>query len=292
MREGSVRIGVSGWRYAPWRGAFYPQGLRQRDELAHAARAFSTIEINGSFYSLQRPASWLAWHDATPDDFVFAVKGPRFVTHIKRLREIDAPLANFFASGVLGLRDKLGPVLWQFPPNFRFDPADFEPFLATLPHDTGQALTLARRHDHRVEGRTWLEPGRAAPAAACRRGPPSELRRSRLHGACCASTASPGSWPIRPADGSSTTTSPPTSSTCACTAPRRSTRAPTPTPSSTSGRRASGPGAAAPRRLRARLVAPEATPPRRARDVFCYFDNTDKLQAPLDAARLKARLGV
>ena len=118
-----ARIGISGWRYPPWRGGFYPPGLPQRLELAYAAERMSAIEINGTFYSLQRPSSFAAWRDDTPDEFVFAVKGGRFITHLKRLRDVDAPLANFFASGVLALADKLGPILWQLPPNLAFDAA-------------------------------------------------------------------------------------------------------------------------------------------------------------------------
>ncbi|NKR04636.1 DUF72 domain-containing protein, partial len=110
-----IRVGISGWSYPGWRGDFYPPGLRQRDELAYAAERMSSIEVNGSFYSLQRPTSYAAWHDATPDDFVFAVKGGRFIPHMKRLRDVETPLANFLASGVRALRDKLGPVLWQLP---------------------------------------------------------------------------------------------------------------------------------------------------------------------------------
>ena len=116
-----ARIGISGWRYPNWRRSFYPTGLRQADELAFASERMTSIEVNGSFYSLQRPANWVRWRDATPDGFVFAVKGPRFITHIKRLGDIRAPLANFFASGVLALGSKLGPVLWQLPPNLPFD---------------------------------------------------------------------------------------------------------------------------------------------------------------------------
>lgn len=142
-----TRIGISGWRYSPWRGVFYPKDLVQRDELAFASRAFPTIEINGSFYSLQRPQSYRQWHDATPRGFVFAVKGPRFITHMLRLRDIEKPMANFFASGVLALREKLGPFLWQFPPTFRFDPVLFEAFLALLPKSTRAAADLGRKHD-------------------------------------------------------------------------------------------------------------------------------------------------
>lgn len=145
-----TRIGISGWRYAPWRGVFYPKDLAERRELEFASRRFDTIEINGSFYSLQRPESWRRWRDETPGDFVFAVKAPRYITHMKRLRGIGAPLANFFASGVLELDRKLGPILWQFPPNLRFDEVLWDAFLSALPRDTQAARTLARRHDRRV----------------------------------------------------------------------------------------------------------------------------------------------
>jgi len=147
---------ASGWRYTPWRGVFYPKGLRQKDELVYAASKFATIEINGTFYSLQRPELFAAWHAATPPDFVFAVKGGRFITHMKKLRDIEVPLANFFASGVLRLKEKLGPILWQFPPNFPFDEARFEAFFALLPRDMSEARRLARRHDRRLAGRAWI----------------------------------------------------------------------------------------------------------------------------------------
>jgi len=146
----AVYIGISGWRYAPWRGVFYPKGLAQRRELEFAARRFDTIEINGSFYSLQDARSWQAWHDAAPADFLFAVKCPRFISHIKRLRDVEAPLANFFASGVLLLADKLGPLLWQFPPNMKFDEPLWRDFFALLPRSHRAAAQLAKRHDTRV----------------------------------------------------------------------------------------------------------------------------------------------
>ena len=128
-----VRIGISGWVYPPWRGAFYPKGLRQADELAYASAHVTSIEVNGSFYALQPPANWQRWRDATPDGFVLAVKGPRFVTHIKRLRDVETPLANFFASGLLELGDKLGPLLWQLPPTLAFDADLLDGFLGRLP---------------------------------------------------------------------------------------------------------------------------------------------------------------
>ena len=154
---GEVRIGISGWRYEPWRGIFYPPRLAQRSELAFAARMLPTIEINGSFYSLQRPESYAEWYEETPPGFVFALKGSRYITHMLKLRNAEAPLANFFASGVLRLRDKLGPILWQFPPQLGFDAERFDAFFSLLPRDTGAALALARRHDERLDGRAWLE---------------------------------------------------------------------------------------------------------------------------------------
>jgi uncharacterized protein YecE (DUF72 family) len=156
MKRGDIRIGISGWRYKGWRGIFYPEGLRQKDELAFAAKAFRTIEINGTFYSLQRPEYFTAWRDQTSEGFVFAVKGPRFITHMLKLTRAETPLANFFGNGVLALGAKLGPILWQFPPNFRFHPDKLAAFFAQVPRDTRSAARLARKHDHRIKGRAWL----------------------------------------------------------------------------------------------------------------------------------------
>ena len=146
----AVRIGVSGWSYPSWRGDFYPVGLVQRRELEYAAQWFGSVELNGSFYSLQRPSSFRTWHDQTPDDFEFAVKGGRFLTHMKRLREVETPLANFFASGVLALGHKLGPVLWQLPANFGYDEERLVGFFDLLPRTTGQAARIAEQHDSKV----------------------------------------------------------------------------------------------------------------------------------------------
>jgi uncharacterized protein YecE (DUF72 family) len=156
-----ARIGISGWRYRPWRGVFYPKGLRQADELAYAAERMTSIELNGSFYSLQRPTSWVRWRDGTPAGFVFSVKGPRFITHVKRLGDVDAPLANFFASGVLDLGAKLGPVLWQLPPTLAFDEGLLGSFLSRLPKTRADAAVLAARHDDRMDGRTSFAADRA-----------------------------------------------------------------------------------------------------------------------------------
>jgi uncharacterized protein YecE (DUF72 family) len=153
---GKIYIGISGWRYAPWRGVFYPEGLTQNRELEFASRALPTIELNGSFYALQRPQSYASWYETTPSGFVFSVKGNRYITHIQRLRDIEKPLANLFASGVFNLREKLGPFLWQFPPSFRYDPEQVEHFFSLLPRDTEEALTLARQCEPRMEGRSML----------------------------------------------------------------------------------------------------------------------------------------
>jgi len=151
-----IRIGISGWRYAPWRGVFYPKGLAQRRELEYAAGLFPTVEINGTHYSLQRPEFFDQWYNDTPEGFVFAVKGSRFITHMKRLIDVERPLANFFASGIFRLREKLGPFLWQFPASFRYDESRFESFFDLLPRDTESALALARKRDARVKGRVAL----------------------------------------------------------------------------------------------------------------------------------------
>lgn len=158
-----AHIGISGWRYEPWRGTFYPKGLPQKDELAYASRQVNSIEINGSFYSLQTAKSYQAWRDATPEGFVFSLKGPRYISHIKRLRDVEGPLANFFASGVLTLGPKLGPILWQFPPNFQWDEELFEAFFELLPRTTADAAKMAKRHDRPIKGGVWAKVGEDRP---------------------------------------------------------------------------------------------------------------------------------
>ena len=154
---GKIRIGISGWTYEPWRGTFYPAKLAHMNELKYTAGIFNSIEINGTFYSLQRPESFDKWAAETPDDFVFSVKGPQFITHIKRLGDVRAPLANFFASGLLKLGPKLGPFLWQLPPNFKFDAKRVAAFFKLLPRNTEAAVRLAKKHDKRVTGRAWMK---------------------------------------------------------------------------------------------------------------------------------------
>jgi uncharacterized protein YecE (DUF72 family) len=145
-------IGISGWRYAPWRGSFYPKGLQQRRELEHASGVLSSIEINGSFYSLQRPESYVAWAAQTPPGFVFSVKGPRFITHMKKLADVQTPLANFFASGVLALGPKLGPILWQLPPTFRRDDERLDAWLEAVRRYPPALHAVEFRHE------SWFVP--------------------------------------------------------------------------------------------------------------------------------------
>lgn len=140
-----VEIGISGWTYQGWRGTFYPENLSHKKELQFASRELPTIEINGTFYSLQRPTSYQSWYEQTPQDFVFAVKANRYITHVKKLNDIEVPMANFLSSGPLALKEKLGPFLWQFPPNMPFDPDKFKRFLELLPGDFAEAAKLAKK---------------------------------------------------------------------------------------------------------------------------------------------------
>jgi uncharacterized protein YecE (DUF72 family) len=136
VRVGEVRIGTSGWVYPPWRGTFYPKGVTQKKELSYLASQLNSVEINGSFYSLQRPSSYQKWAAETPEDFVFAVKGSRFITHMKRLKDPEDSLSKFLASGIYELGGKLGPILWQLPPTFQFDPDTLANFFDHLPRAT------------------------------------------------------------------------------------------------------------------------------------------------------------
>ncbi len=199
---GKIRIGISGWRYKPWRGDFYPEDLPQREELAYAAAQFPSIELNGSFYALQRPDSYRQWRDVTPRDFVFAIKGPRFITHVKRLQDVRVPLANFFASGLLTLGDKLGPVLWQLPPSLKYQHDTMQAFLEMLPHDTEGAARLARQHDDHLKDRAVLRIDRnrrlrhvveVRHDSFCQAEFPAQLRR---HGVALVVADTAGKWPF------------------------------------------------------------------------------------------------
>jgi uncharacterized protein YecE (DUF72 family) len=200
-----IMIGVSGWRYPRWRGDFYPKGLPQRLELTYAAERMTSVEVNGSFYSLQRPSSYAAWSAAVPDDFRFAVKGGRYITHMKKLAGVETALANFFASGVLALGAKTGPILWQLPERLQFDEARLEGFFALLPRTTAEAAALAERHDDKLAEdraltttavdlplRHALEPRHTSYESAEAR---EVLRRNDI---CMVVADSAGTWPQMP----------------------------------------------------------------------------------------------
>ncbi|MEB2229991.1 DUF72 domain-containing protein [Xanthomonas campestris pv. campestris] len=285
----SIRIGISGWRYARWRGTFYPTGLAQRRELAYAGRCFPSVEINGSFYSLQRPESYQSWHDETPDDFVFAVKGPRFVTHMKRLRDCEQALANFFASGMLRLGPKLGPILWQLPPSLRFDEAVLDAFLTSLPRDTEAALALARKRDTTLmHGRTALSVDRKRPLrhALEMRHPsfcdPSCMKLLRKHkvGVVVADTA--GKFPYLE-DVTADFVYLRLHGDAQLYASGYSDHA-----LDRWGERIAA-WAAGGEPSDAQRVGPRASK-RARRDVYCYFDNDMKVHAPFDARGLMQRL--
>jgi uncharacterized protein YecE (DUF72 family) len=286
-----IHIGISGWRYTPWRGVFYPKGLAQQRELEYASRQLNTIEINGSFYSLQRPQSYAAWYAATPPGFLFSVKGNRFLTHMLRLRDIDAPLANVLASGVFELREKLGPFLWQFPPNFRFDPERMEHFLRLLPHDTHAALELARHYEPRMEGRVSLavdQQRKLRHAVEIRHESFADERfiallRKYKVALVVADTA--GKWPdyedvsadfmyLRLHGDKELYASGYSDAALERWAERI---------------RAWTEGG---QPLDAKLISSKAPPKRASRDLYCYFDNDIKVHAPFDARRLMAKLGL
>jgi uncharacterized protein YecE (DUF72 family) len=150
-----IRVGIGGWVFAPWRGEFYPKGLPQARELEHASRNLTSIEINGTFYRTQKPDSFRKWAQETPDDFVFSLKGPQFATNRRVLAEAGESVDRFFASGVLELKSKLGPILWQMAPTKKFDPEDFEGFLALLPPNLdGRTI----RHVVEVRQESFLTP--------------------------------------------------------------------------------------------------------------------------------------
>lgn len=286
-----TRIGISGWTYAPWRGRFFPKGLLQKRELAYAAAQVRTIEINGTFYSMQRPSSYATWYQETPEDFVFAVKGPRFITHLKRLKDVLAPTANFFASGVLRLNEKLGPILWQLPPMTRYDPERLEEFFKLLPRSTKEAAVFARHHDHRLKARAWMRTDADRPIrhALEVRHPtferPEFVSLLRRHDIALAVADTAGKWPlmhdvtadfvyVRLHGDTELYASGYTPVALAQWAERI---------------RAWGAGRdAADVKLHAMPLAVR----RPGRDVFVYFDNDAKTHAPFDAMNLAHRLGL
>lgn len=291
--KAAAHIGISGWTYPPWRGgSFYPEKWPQKRELEYASRQVSTIEINGSFYSLQRPASYRAWYAATPEGFVFSVKGGRFITHLKRLRDVEGPLANFFASGVLLLEDKLGPFLWQLPPNLHYNATLLENFFKLLPRDTRTAAALATQHDPFMKGdRAWTRTSRNRPLRHA-----IEVRHEsfkhrefvemlREHDVAVVVADTAGKWPlmedvtsdfmyVRLHGDSELYVS--GYSAEALAEWQRKIQA---------WQRGVVPGGSA-------LHGPKMPARRAGRAVFAYFDNDVKVRAPFDAMSLAHRLGI
>lgn len=288
----AIHIGISGWRYTPWRGDFYPEGLTQKRELQFASRAVNSIEINGSFYALQTPKRYAEWYADTPEDFMFSVKAPRYITHILRLREVHKPMANFFASGLLELQEKLGPILWQFPPSFTFDPALFEAFLADLPTDTVQAATLARQHEPRLNGKASLQAhGKRAlrHAVEIRHksfAVPEFVQMLAQHGVALVVADTAGKWPyledvtanflyLRLHGDKQLYASGYTDEALERWGDRIERWAHGKQPAD------------------AHLVDPQRKPSaRKQREVFCFFDNDIKVRAPFDARHLLGRFGL
>ncbi|MBC3255121.1 DUF72 domain-containing protein [Pseudomonas paralactis] len=288
----AIHIGISGWRYTPWRGDFYPDGLTQKRELQFASRAVSSIEINGSFYALQTPKRYAQWYADTPEGFMFSVKAPRYVTHILRLREVHKPMANFFASGVLELKEKLGPILWQFPPSFKFDAALFEAFLADLPTDTQQAAALARQHEPRLNGKASMKAHGKKPlrhAVEIRHtsfAVPEFVQLLDKYGVALVVADTAGKWPyiedvtanfmyLRLHGDKQLYASGYTDEALKRWGDRIERWAQGKQPTD------------------AHLVAPQRKPRvRKQRDVFCFFDNDIKVRAPFDARQLLQRFGL
>jgi uncharacterized protein YecE (DUF72 family) len=261
MREadvaGIIRTGMAGWVFPEWRrGQFYPEGLKQKEELAWASRHITAIEINATFYQNQKPESFRTWAEQTPEDFVFTVKGHQQVTHIKRLKDVDQPLELFFRS-IEALGHRLGAVVWQLPGNLKFDPDRIGPFVEKLPRNVRQAIEvrsstfadtafidMLRAHDVALviaDTADWPYVDQTASFAYARlQGPPGGERYS---------PADLDAWAGRfkalaegaPLDGKT-------------------------------------------------IAPPEASAP--ARDVFGYFVSTDKPNAPRNALAIMERLGI
>jgi uncharacterized protein YecE (DUF72 family) len=289
--RGELRVGISGWTYAPWRGTFFPEGLKRKDELSYASRRLNSIEVNGTFYSLQRPSSYASWHAQTPAGFVFSLKGPRFITHILRLGNARIPLANFLASGPLRLGEKLGPILWQLPPSFSYDRERVESFLRLLPRTSPGAGRLAREHDAHVRHGTWLKAGRDRPlrhALEIRHdsfATPDFIALLRDYGVALVVADTSGKWPaledvtsdfvyVRLHGASRLYVSGYTAPAIRAWSAKVEAWA--------EGRSPAGP----------KRLAPPVRGGVGTRDVFVYFDNDVKTRAPYDAMSLAHRLGV
>lgn len=292
--SGHIRIGISGWTYPGWRGTFYPPSLPQRAEMDYAASRVHSIEINGSFYSLQHAAYFRSWFERCADDFVFAIKGSRYITHMKQLNEPEQPLANFFAQGLLELGAKLGPILWQFSPRFRFRPEKLEPFLAMLPRNHSAAAALAVEHDHRVKDpcTTARTPDRGLRYAVEIRHEsflvPEFVALLREYDAALVVAGTAGEYPLveepttdfmylrlHGTEGMYAGSYPDAELDRWADRIRQWARGRQPDDAAT-----------------ITATRPNGLPGQTGRDVFVYFDNDEKTKAPFDARRLMERLGL
>ena len=264
---GTIRVGIGGWNFEPWRGVFYPEGLSQKRELEYAGQKLTTIEINATFYGSQKPASFARWREETPESFVFSVKGTRYATNRRVLAEAGPSIERFFASGVMELKEKLGPINWQMAPTKRFERRRFRSVPETSAEERGRS-----RGPPGGRG-----PSRELSGTGIRRAPARLRRRRRRDRQREISRTSPTSR--RP------------SSMRACNARRRTSRPATRRPSSMPGRngRANGRKAMSPRTCRG-SAAPETKAPK-SRDVFVYMINGFKPKAPAAAMALIERLG-
>ena len=287
-----IRIGISGWTYRPWTGgAFYPKGWPQRRELEYASRQLNSIEINGTFYSLQRPDSFHEWHEATPEGFIFSLKAGRFITHLKRLVDVQTPLANFFASGLLRLKEKLGPILWQLPPSFRYNKERLEEFFRLLPRDTQEASALAKKHNGHLKARAWTQAGEILPVRHAMEvrhesfQTPEFVELLRKHNIALVVADTAGKWPFM-----DDTTS---DFVYARLHGDEELYASGYTASALEHWAAKVRAWSAGRQPdEAKLVAAPGDTRKAGRDVFVYFDNDVKVRSPYDAMSLAHRLGL
>jgi uncharacterized protein YecE (DUF72 family) len=288
-KAGRIRVGIAGWKYAPWRGSFYPKGLVQRRELEYASRALPCIEINSTFYRLQQPSTFANWYAETPDDFVFSVKAPKRITHEKRLHDVDESIARFLASGIFELGEKLGPILWQLPPNFRFDAALLEAFLASLPHSASEANAFVMKHDLHVDTKVLDKASQPLRHALEIRNEsfvdPDFIAMLRQHNVAMVVADTGGRWPefedvcadfmyLRLHGADELYTSGYSDDALDHWTARIKAWASGSEP------------------VDARRISDQSAPVRPQRDVFCFFDNTMKDEAPTNARRVLERLGI
>ncbi len=292
-KPAQTRIGISGWTYGPWRNTFYPPGLAHSRELSFASRQLNSIEINGTFYSLQRPSSFQTWYDQTPGNFLFSVKGGRFITHMKKLKNVDMALANFFASGVLLLKEKLGPILWQFPPNFGLDLVRFEDFFKLLPRDTLAAAAMVRHHDAKLKHGAMTTADAKRPiryAVEIRHESfraPAFIQLLRKHRIALVFADTAGKWPYMEDL---------TSDFIYCRLHGDEELYVSGYAPSALDRWAARIGlwqrGSAPSDSVLCATALKDSPKQKTRDVYVYFDNDSKVRSPYDALQLASRLGL